>query len=219
MLDLRNANMNDVITIQEAEKILEIAKDAYPGLIDDVFICYDDEMGYSFTRTHSGEKYITIYSEFPYWDDLEEVGEKILSYVNDQFNADFKLNMKVETINAFCHEIGHAIDFAQKERDNDHYYEPITDEEYDYYRIQAHKVREEILEFKEYCYMYDIEFDDDCVAEWYNYIVEMQDDLDYEYRMITTEYFADEFSVEFMYKYLSDVPELFNNYKGMMVEC
>ena len=49
-----------------------------------------------------------------------------------------------------------------------------------------------------------------CTEEYQDEIDSLMDELDNDYRHITSEYHADEFSAEFMNVYMRHIPQLFN---------
>ena len=58
---------------------------------------------------------------------------------------------------------------------------------------------------------YGIEENEDFIDNWKREIDKMEDQLDYDYRQITSEYKADEFAAFFMKTYLRYIPQLFEN--------
>ena len=97
-------NKNGIITLSEAERILQFAKRIYP-LLNGVFIEYGNEFAY-----YPNEFKITIPEEFV----EEHTGMKILKHVNEEFGATFEYNLREMSIQALLHECGHHMDFEGK---------------------------------------------------------------------------------------------------------
>lgn len=191
-------NNNRIITLSEAERILQFAKRIYP-LLNGVYVEYGDAFAY-----YPNEFKITIPEEF----DDEQVGMKILKHVNEEFGATFEYNLREMSIQALLHECGHHMDFEGKiftqqieeymmcDDYNRHMYEEVIQdfnsrtrefveqlEEY-----EASDERDEEIEFALEIKRIQLEFEDD--------------ELDSLYRTIPTEYAADEFSARFFMTYL-----------------
>ena len=193
---------NKLITLEEAQNILKFAKRIYTGRFDGVTIELSDEFAY-----YPNQLKITIAEEFA--DEAEEnTVLDILKHVNNEFNADFDINLRSVSIQALLHEMGHHIDFdgkmftgqfddymeencfcraifsdLSKEFSNrvDDYYERLLD-----LSIEEKEDEEIIFEMKEK----EIE------------LVEFEKFLDDSYRRIPAEYAADEFSARFFMTYL-----------------
>ena len=191
-------NNNRIITLPEAERILQFAKRIYP-LLNGVYVEYGDTFAY-----YPNEFKITIPEEF----DDEHTGMKILKYVNEEFNATFEYNLREMSIQALLHECGHHMDFEGKiftqrieeylmaDDYNRHMYEEIIHEFNNKARAfveqleeyEASDERDEEIEFTLETKRIQLEFEDD--------------ELDELYRTIPTEYAADEFSARFFMTYL-----------------
>ena len=191
-------NNNRIITLPEAERILQFAKRIYP-LLNGVYVEYGDTFAY-----YPNEFKITIPEEF----DDEHTGMKILKHVNEEFNATFEYNLREMSIQALLHECGHHMDFEGKiftqrieeylmaDDYNRHMYEEVIRdfnsrarefvEQLDEY--EASDERDEEIEFALETKRIQLEFEDD--------------ELDELYRTIPTEYAADEFSARFFMTYL-----------------
>lgn len=207
-LDLSNANMNKIITLEEAEIILEGVKNLFPGIIDDVYIV-ENPAGYAYNRSEEGGKWIDIYPERT--DLLYRVGLKIIKHINNEFKSNFAQNLKTITINAFCHEIGHAIDFEIHKMLNDETYEDDAEEQYNYFFIESSNYYDELADFENYAYANDIDVEHVQLDAWRKHLEEREEELDRKYRMIITEYAADKFSAEFMNAYMKHIPQLFES--------
>jgi hypothetical protein len=227
MLIINKSNMNEMITLEEAETILTMAKRVYPQL-NGLTVIEGEEFAYwHYNKEENKPHYITI-PFMPFDERMEEVSDFIIGHVNKEFNSNISNSLKAKTVNAFCHEIGHALDRANGER-LDPYFVDNMDEEY-----------ENFYEYANDCYMYldsiqpgseefslelaeelvyaamdtDEEIDDDEMYDllwerFYNEHDTIMKDLDLAYRMIPAEYRADEFSAYFMNTHLRYIPHLF----------
>lgn len=191
-------NNNKIITLPEAERILQFAKRIYP-LLNGVYVEYGDSFAY-----YPNEFKITIPEEF----NEEQTGMKILKHVNKEFGATFEYNLREMSIQALLHECGHHMDFEGKiftqqideymmyDNYNRHIYEEVIDEFNDKARAyveqleeyEASDERDEEIEFVLEAKRIQLEFEDD--------------ELDELYRTIPTEYAADRFSARFFMTYL-----------------
>jgi hypothetical protein len=191
-------NNNRIITLPEAERILQFAKRIYP-LLNGVYVEYGDSFAY-----YPNEFRITIPEEF----NDERVGMKILKHVNEEFGATFEYNLREMSIQALLHECGHHMDFEGKiftqrideymmnDNYNRHIYEEVIHEFNDRARdyveqleeYEASDERDEEIEFALETKRIQLEFEDE--------------ELDSLYRTIPTEYAADEFSARFFMTYL-----------------
>lgn len=191
-------NDNKIITLPEAERILQFAKRIYP-LLNGVYVEYGDVFAY-----YPNQFKITIPEEF----NDEHIGMKILKHVNEEFGATFEYNLREMSIQALLHECGHHMDFEGKiftqqideymmyDDYNRHIYEEVIHEFNDKARAyveqleeyEANDERDEEIEFELEIKRIQLEFEDD--------------ELDELYRTIPTEYAADEFSARFFMTYL-----------------
>lgn len=233
MLNLNNVDMNELITYDEACEILKEAKRIYPQL-SGIEVYTEDT--FSYCRDEYGH-YVTIPPQFNK-DEIADIGYKILSYINKEFDSNFALNLKTISINAFCHELGHCIDFANQKHNPD--YEEDCDAQYRAFYEKAYDYRDTIddLEYEIYCLMrekedshnYEDEEDEDIILDLetacddetikFDYqadidncqskIDSLMDELDNDYRQITSEYHADRFSAKFMNIYMRHIKQLFN---------
>jgi hypothetical protein len=185
--------------------ILREGKRIYPGIIDDLFVA-ENFSGYAYCRV-DGERYISIYPECD--DKLFETGSKIVRYVNKEFNSQFKQNLKTISIVAFCHEIGHAIDFEMHKMLGDDEYQEKINKEFVSYYSDAMEYYEEYDEFVEYANEKELELDDASLVEWKCNLERKENEIDYKYRRVSSEYAADEFSAFFMNTYMRHISQLF----------
>lgn len=191
-------NKNGIITLSEAERILQFAKRIYP-LLNGVFIEYGNEFAY-----YPNEFKITIPEEFV----EEHTGMKILKHVNEEFGATFEYNLREMSIQALLHECGHHMDFEGKiftqqideymmyDNYNRHLYEEVIHEFND-------KARAYVEQLEEYEASDEQDKEIEFALEEKRIQLEFEDDkLDELYRTIPTEYAADEFSARFFMTYL-----------------
>ena len=191
-------NNNRIITLPEAERILQFAKRIYP-LLNGVYVEYGDTFAY-----YPNEFKITIPEEF----NEEHIGMKILKHVNEEFGATFEYNLREMSIQALLHECGHHMDFEGK------IFTQQIDEYMMYDNYNRDIYEEVILEFNDKARAYveqleEYEASDECdeemelILEEKRIQLEFEDDeLDELYRTIPTEYAADEFSARFFMTYL-----------------
>ena len=191
-------NNNSIITLPEAEKILQFVKRIYP-LLNGVYVEYGDTFAY-----YPNEFKITIPEEF----NEEREGMQILKHVNEEFGATFEYNLREMSIQALLHECGHHMDFEGKiftqqideymmaDNYNRHIYEEIIQD----FNSRAREFVERLEEYESLDVVdRDIEFE----LEQNRIQLEFEDDeLDALYRMIPTEHAADEFSARFFMTYL-----------------
>ena len=191
-------NNNRIITLPEAERILQFAKRIYP-LLNGVYVEYGDAFAY-----YPNEFKITIPEEF----NEEQTGMKILKHVNEEFGATFEYNLKEMSIQALLHECGHHMDFEGKiftqqideyimcDNYNRHIYEEIIQEFSD-------KARAYVEQLEEYEASDERNEEIEFILEEKRIQLEFEDDeLDELYRTIPTEYAADRFSARFFMTYL-----------------
>ena len=191
-------NNNSIITLPEAERILQFAKRIYP-LLNGVYVEYGDSFAY-----YPNEFRITIPEEF----NDERVGMKILKHVNEEFGATFEYNLREMSIQALLHECGHHMDFEGKiftqqideymmcDNYNRHLYEEVIHEFND-------KARAYVEQLEEYEASDERDEEIEFVLETKRIQLEFEDnELDELYRTIPTEYAADEFSARFFMTYL-----------------
>lgn len=191
-------NNNKIITLPEAERILQFAKRIYP-LLNGVYVEYGDSFAY-----YPNEFKITIPEEF----NEEQTGMKILKHVNEEFGATFEYNLREMSIQALLHECGHHMDFEGKiftqqideymmyDNYNRHIYEEVIDEFND-------KARAYVEQLEEYEASDERNEEIEFILEEKRIQLEFEDDeLDELYRTIPTEYAADRFSARFFMTYL-----------------
>jgi hypothetical protein len=191
-------NNNKIITLPEAERILQFAKRIYP-LLNGVYVEYEDSFAY-----YPNEFKITIPEEF----NEEQTGMKILKHVNEEFGATFEYNLREMSIQALLHECGHHMDFEGKiftqqideymmyDNYNRHIYEEVIDEFND-------KARAYVEQLEEYEASDERDEEIEFILEEKRIQLEFEDDeLDELYRTIPTEYAADRFSARFFMTYL-----------------
>ena len=191
-------NLNQLINIEEARNILKFAKRIYRTL-DGVEIEYGDAFAY-----YPNELIITIPESF---DDVEQ-GMNILKHVNEEFNATFEYNLREMSIQALCHEMGHHIDFEGKimtQRIEDYMMADCMNRQI--YENVCKSFRNKVNDYFDRLEAYEAyeEVDEDIELAFENERIELQfedEEIDKLYRMIPTEYAADEFSARFFMTYL-----------------
>ena len=191
-------NKNYLINLDEARNILQYAKRIYP-LLNSVEVLYGDTFAY-----YPNDLVITI----PEYFEDEEQGMRILKHVNKEFNATFEYNLREMSIQALLHECGHHMDFEGKIMTNQ-----IEDylEADDYNRKLFRDVSKEFSnkvddffdELKKYNAMEEQNEEIEFALEEKQLELEKEDEaIDTLYRLIPTEYAADEFSARFFMTYL-----------------
>ena len=191
-------NNNKIITLPEAERILQFAKRIYP-LLNGVYVEYGDSFAY-----YPNEFKITIPEEF----NEEQTGMKILKHVNEEFGATFEYNLREMSIQALLHECGHHMDFEGKIFTKqieeymmyDDYSRCMFEEAVHEFNDRARTYVEQLEKYESLDVVdRDIEFE----LEEKRIQLEFEDDeLDTLYRTIPTEYAADKFSARFFMTYL-----------------
>ena len=190
---------NKIINLEEARNILKFAKRIYRAL-DGVYVEYGEGFAY-----YPNELKITIPREFR---EEETTMMMILEHINKEFNAEFEYTMREMSIHAFGHEIGHHMDFEGK----------IMTQQIDAYLMaddyNRHLYDNACKEFKNKVdnYLFGLEQYKSLNAhdEEIEFMLEekrielIQEDkaLDILYRLIPSEYAADEFSARFFMTYL-----------------
>ena len=194
----KEINMNEVVGIEEAKKILEILKRHYPGIFDGLKIKYGDFYCYN-ERTH------TVYIQ----DDLNWTDEEIKSdcaiidIVNEKYGLKLEKNARCISMHALLHELGHAADLTYKKVQGRYEEYICVDEDeriiFDskkraYFNMQDEY--EELMDIVHFGRGYSHEERDEILIEaekLANEIEQLEDELDRDYREITTEAAADRF--------------------------
>ena len=202
---------NVLLNLEEANDILRFVKRIYTGRFDGVFIEEGDEFAY-----YPQELKITIARQFD--EDEEEAVLNILRHVNKEFNADFDLDLRTVSVQALLHEMGHHIDFDGKILTNriDEYLEDnwycrtIFNELSTEFSNKVDAFNDRLRDLNPF----DIDNDEELrfeLAEKELELREFNDYLDTAYRMIPSEYAADEFSARIFMTYIK--PYKKNNYQ------
>jgi hypothetical protein len=191
---------NKLINIEEARNILKFAKRIYRAL-DGVTVRYGRVFAY-----YPNELVIEIPKEISEEDQETMIG--ILKYSNEEFNTDFEYNLRESSIHAFCHEMGHHMDFEGKiftqqiedymaaDHYNRHLYDSLCDE-------FAMKVRAFEVILRQYEAEDEVDEELELAIEQNRIeLIYEDEELDFLYRSIPTEYAADEFSARFFMTYL-----------------
>ena len=195
-----NVNMNEVVKLEEAKKILEILKRHYPGIFDGLQIKYGDYYCYD-ERRHI----VYIQDDLNWIEEELEHDYAIIDIVNEKYGLNLERNARCVSMHALLHELGHAADLTYKKVQG-RYEEYMEIEEND--RIvfdskkQAYfKMRyeyEEMMEIVDFGRGYSHEERDEILKEAEELEVEMEQiarELDRDYREIITEAAADRFCV------------------------
>ena len=196
----KEINMNEVVKLEEAKKILEILKRHYPGIFDGLQIKYGDYYCYD-ERRHI----VYIQDDLNWIEEELEHDYAIIDIVNEKYGLNLERNARCVSMHALLHELGHAADLTYKKVQG-RYEEYMEIEEQD--RIvfdskkQAYfKMRyeyEEMMEIVDFGRGYSHEERDEILKEAEELEVEMEQiarELDRDYREIITEAAADRFCV------------------------
>jgi hypothetical protein len=229
MLIINKSNMNEMITLEEAETILVMAKRIYPQL-NGLTVIEGEEFAYwHYNKEYNCESPFITIPFMPFDERMESVSDFIIGHVNKEFNSNISNSLKAKTINAFCHEIGHALDRANGEMLDPYYNDDMNEGYENFYEyandcyIYLDSIKPDSEEFspefaEELVYAAidtDEEIEDDKMYDllwerFWDEHDEIMKELDKGYRMIPAEYRADEFSAYFMNTHLRYIPELFN---------
>lgn len=189
---------NKLINLEEARNILNYAKRVRP-LLNGLTVEYGDVFAY-----YPNEFKITIPKVF---DDVE-VGMNILEHVNEEFGAEFEFNLREMSIQALLHECGHHLDFEGKIMTNqiEGYLEADCINRGIYEDINkqfSNKVNDYFERLEQYEALDVVDRDVEFELEQNRIELAQEDyEIDMLYRMIPTEYAADEFSARFFMTYL-----------------
>lgn len=192
--------MNKIIDLNEARNIVKFAKRIYP-LLNGVTVEYGDVFAY-----YPNEFRITI---------PEQLDEKdisactlILEHVNREFGAEFEINLREMSIHALLHEIGHHLDLEGKIFTQcideylmaDNYNRSLFDDACNDFKTRVDDFLEEVDNYE----VSDEEDEElEFTLEQKQILLEKEDEaLDILYRLIPTEYAADEFGARFFMTYL-----------------
>ncbi len=189
---------NRIINIDEARAILQFAKRIKPAL-NGLEIEYGEVFAY-----YPNDLVITIPEEFDEYD----LGMSILKHVNKEFNASYEYNLREMSIQALLHECGHHLDFEGKiftQRIEDY----MKADAYNRYMYENaiqdfnERAKNFVYELEEYAANEETDEELEFILEQKRIDLDMEDDaLDILYRLIPTEYAADEFSARFFMTYL-----------------
>ena len=194
----KEINMNEVVKLEEAKKILEILKRHYPGIFDGLKIKYGDFYCYN-ERTHT----VYIQSGLGWTDEEIKSDCAIIDIVNEKYGLNLEKNARCISMHALLHELGHAADLTYK-RVQGRYEEYMCIEEDDRTVFNTKKyayfnIREEYDEIIEAIHcnedLSEEEREDlnERAFELADEIEELEYELDRDYREIITEAAADRF--------------------------
>ncbi len=191
-------NKNVLMNLEEARNILRHVKRIYPAL-NGVEVFYGDTFAY-----YPNDLVITIPEEF----EDEEQGMRILKHVNEEFGATFEYNLREMSIQALLHECGHHLDFEGKIM-TQRLEEYLMADDYNraIFRNVANEFDDKVRDFMEELEAYNAEeeIDEDFEFKLEQKQMELQIDnekVDELYRMIPTEYAADQFSARVFMTYI-----------------
>ena len=196
----KEINMNEVVKLEEAKKILAILKRHYPGIFDGLQIKYGDYYCYD-ERRHI----VYIQDDLNWIEEELEHDYAIIDIVNEKYGLNLERNARCVSMHALLHELGHAADLTYKKVQG-RYEEYMEIEENDrivfdskkqaYFKIRYEY--EEMMEIVDFGRGYSHEERDEILIEAEKLAVEMKqisNELDRDYREIITEAAADRFCV------------------------
>ena len=102
-------DMNKVVGLKEANKILEILKRHYPGIFDGLEIKYGDYYCYDDARHIV---YIQWKIDVTDEDTIRE--NAVIDIVNKKYGLNLGYSKREKSMHAFLHELGHAADLSYK---------------------------------------------------------------------------------------------------------
>ena len=194
----KEINMNEVVGIEEAKKILEILKRHYPGIFDGLKIKYGDFYCYN-ERTHT----VYIQNDLIWTEEEIKSDYAIIDIVNEKYGLNLEKNARCISIHALLHELGHAADLTYKKAQG-RYEEYICIDEDEriifdskkqaYYNMrQEYEETIEAIHFNESLSEEEHEELNNRAYELADEMEELEYELDIEYREIITEAAADRF--------------------------
>ena len=105
----KEVNMNEVVKLEEAKKILEILKRHYPGIFDGLEIRYGDYYCYNESR-----HIVYIQNDLNWIEEELEHDYAIIDIVNEKYGLNLEKNARCISMHALLHELGHAADLTYK---------------------------------------------------------------------------------------------------------
>ena len=194
----KEIDMNEVVKLEEAKKILEILKRHYPGIFDGLEIKYGDYYCYD-ERRHI----VYIQYDLNWIEEELEHDYAIIDIVNEKYGLKLEKNARCISMHALLHELGHAADLTYKKVFG-RYEEYMENEEQERIVFDSKKrayfnMREEYDEIieaihcDEYLSKEEREELNDRAFELADEIEELECELDRDYREIITEVAADRF--------------------------
>ena len=194
----KEINMNEVVKLEEAKKILEILKRHYPGIFDGLQIKYGDYYCYD-ERRHI----VYIQDDLNWIEEELEHDYAIIDIVNEKYGLNLERNARCVSMHALLHELGHAADLTYKKVFGQ-YEEYMESEEQErivfdskkraYYNMRYEY--EEKMEIVNFGRGYNHEERDEILIEaeeLENEMKQLEKELDRDYREIITEAAADRF--------------------------
>ena len=195
----KEINMNEVVKLEEAKKILEILKRHYPGIFDGLEIKYGDYYCYD-ERRHI----VYIQYDLNWIEEELEHDYAIIDIVNEKYGLNLEKNARCISMHALLHELGHAADLTYKKVQG-RYEEYMENEEHErivfdskkraYFnmRYELDEVYDEIIELNPIGNEIKIAELNEKRKELEIKMEEVAKELDRDYREIITEAAADKF--------------------------
>ena len=196
-------DMNKVVGIEEAKRIVEILKRHYPGVFDGLEIKYGDYYCYDDARHIV---YIQWKIDVTEEDTIRE--NAVIDIVNEKYGLNLGYSAREKSMQAFLHELGHAADLSYKKAFGQ--YKRYTEEE---------TIERMIFDSNKYAY-FNMRMEYEDLIEAINFKLDLSDEkrneklkdaeelekeieevakeLDREYREIVTEKAADKFSADLL---------------------
>ena len=204
MIRNNNIDYNQVIGLEEANRILEILKRHYPGVFDGLKIKYGDYYCYDDVRHIV---YIQWKIDVTDEDTIRE--NAVIDIVNKKYGLNLGYSKREKSMHAFLHELGHAADlsykkafgqyerYIQEEKIERMMFDSNT-QEYRNIRSKLAEVYKEIIELNPIGNEIKLAELNSKTKELEIKLEETAKELDIEYREIITEKAADKFSADLL---------------------
>lgn len=196
-------DMNKVVGLEEARRIVEILKRHYPGVFDGLEIKYGDYYCYDDVR-----HIVYIQWKIDVTEEDTRRENALIDIVNEKYGLNLGYSAREKSMHAFLHELGHAADLSYKKAFGQ--YKRYTEEE---------TIERMIFDSNKYAY-FNMRMEYEDLIEAINFKLDLSDEerneklkdaeelekeieevakeLDYEYREIITEKAADKFSADLL---------------------
>jgi hypothetical protein len=202
MIRNNNIDYNQVIGLEEANRILEILKRHYPGIFDGLTIKYGGYYCYDDFRH-------VIYIQWKMEETDEDVKREnaVIDIINKKYGLNLGYSKREKSVQAFLHELGHAADLSYKKAfgQYEEYMQNEEDEKVTFYlkqqdynniRHELNDVYDEIIELNPIGNEIKLVELNSKMEELEIELEEAAKELDREYREIITEKAADKFSAD-----------------------